>query len=111
MIVKFARQALPFLKLGEKDTPSAWDVAMSCELAYALMLEQDIKSATEALTVCMVSAKKVGTPELLQQAHQTNVWVLEAAGKRDEAQESIQFLLKQQPDDPLATPVSSTAER
>ena len=101
MIVKFARQALPSLKLGESDTPSSWDVAMSCELAYALMLEKDLKSAVVALTPCMASAKKLGNVELLQQAHQTNVWVLEAAGKHDQAQESVQFLLKQKPDDPL----------
>src|ERR1035441_1563847 len=48
----------------------------------------------------MAGAKKLGIPELLQVAHQTNVWVLDAAGKRDEAQESIDFLLKQKPDDP-----------
>jgi CHAT domain-containing protein len=101
MIVKFARQALPSLKLGENDTPSSWDVAMSCELAYALMLEKDLAAAVEALMPCMASAKKLGNVELLQQAHQTNVWVLEAAGKRAQAQESIQFLLKQKPDDPL----------
>ena len=49
----------------------------------------------------MAGAKKLGIPQLLQAAHQTNVWVLDAAGKHDEAQESIQFLLKQTPDDPL----------
>ena len=101
MIVKFVRQALPSLKLGENDTPSAWDVAISCELAYALMLEKDLAAAVEALKPCMASAKKLGNVELLQQAHQTNVWVLEAAGRRAQAQESIQFLLKQTPDDPL----------
>ena len=41
MAVKFARQALPSLKLGESETPSPWDVAMSCELATALMLEKE----------------------------------------------------------------------
>ncbi len=101
MVVKFARQALPSLGLGANDTPSQWDVAMACELAYALMVEKDVQSAVEVLTPCMAGAKKVGAPELLQHAHQTNVWVLEAAGKRDEAQESINFLLKQKPDDPL----------
>ena len=101
LAVKYARQALPSLKLGESEAPSPWDVAMSCELAMALMLEKDLKAAVEALTPCMASAKKLGNVELLQQAHQTNVWVLEAAGKRAQAQESIQFLLKQKPDDPL----------
>ena len=101
MIVKFARQALPSLKLGENDTPSPFEVAMSCELATALMLEKDLKSALEVLTACMAGAKKLGIPQLLQAANQTNVWVLDAAGKRDEARESIQFLLKQAPDDPL----------
>jgi tetratricopeptide (TPR) repeat protein len=101
MIVKFARQALPSLKLGENDTPGPFDVAMSCELATALMLEKDLKSALEVLTACMAGAKKLGIPQLLEAAHQTNVWVLDAAGKHDEAQESIQFLLKETPDDPL----------
>jgi tetratricopeptide (TPR) repeat protein len=65
------------------------------------MLEKDLKSAVEALGPCMAGAKKLNIPELLQVAHQTNVSVLEAAGKHGESQESIQFLLKQKPDDPL----------
>lgn len=97
MLVKFARQALS-LGVDENDQ---WSVAMSCELAYGLMMEKDLKSAVEVATHCMTSAKKLGIPQLLQIAHQTNVWVLEATGKREEAQESIQFLLKQKPDDPL----------
>ena len=102
MAVKFARQALPFLKLGENETPSPWDVAMSCELATALMLVKDLKSADEILRPCMAGANKLGIPQLLRVAHQTNVWVLDASGRHDEAQESIQFLLKETPDDPLA---------
>ena len=101
LAVKYARQALPSLKLAESGTPSPWHVAMSCELAMALTLERDIKAAIEAVTPCLSGAKKVGSLALLQQAHQTNVWILEAAGKHDEAQESIQFLLKNKPDDPL----------
>jgi tetratricopeptide (TPR) repeat protein len=38
---------------------------------------------------------------LLQAANQTNAWVLDAAGKREEAQESIQYLVTHQPDDPI----------
>ena len=101
MIVKFARQALPSLKLGENDSPTPFDVAMSCELATALMLEKDLKSALEILRPCMAGARKLGIPQLLHAAHQTNVWILDAAGKHNDAQESIQFLLKQMPDDPL----------
>ncbi len=101
MIVRVVSQALPYLKLGQEDSPNGWDVAMSCELAYALMLEKDLKSAVDNLTPCMTSAKKFGNATLLQQAHRINVWVLEAAGKHDLAHESIQFLLKQEPDDPL----------
>jgi tetratricopeptide (TPR) repeat protein len=101
LVVKFAKQALPSLKLGENDTPSQWDVAMACELAYALMVEKDIKSAVEVLTPCMAGAKKNGNSELLRSAHQTNVWVLEAAGRHYETHESMQFLLKQTPDEPL----------
>jgi CHAT domain-containing protein/tetratricopeptide (TPR) repeat protein len=101
MVVRFARQALPSFTVGENETPSEWGVAMSCELAYALMVEKDIRSAVEVLKLCMAGAKKLGIPALLNAAHQTNVWVLDAAGKHDEAQESIQFLLKQTPDDPV----------
>jgi CHAT domain-containing protein len=101
MIVRVVTQALPYLKLGQDDSPNGWDVAMSCELAYALMLEKDLKSAVEELTPCITSAKKFSDAVLLRQAHQINVWVLEAAGKHDQAQESIQFLLNQKPDDPL----------
>ncbi len=101
MVVKFARQALPHLKLGENDNPTRWDVAMACELAFALSVETDVKSALQVLTPCMAGAKKLGDMELLQHAHQTNVWVLDAAGRHDEAKESIDFLLDQKPDDPL----------
>jgi CHAT domain-containing protein/tetratricopeptide (TPR) repeat protein len=101
MVVEIGRQALPFLHLGANDTPTRFDVAMSCELSTALMLEKDLKSAVQVLNSCMTGAKRLAIPELLVAAHQTNVWVLEAAGKHDEAQESIQFLLKQTPDDPL----------
>jgi tetratricopeptide (TPR) repeat protein len=100
MVVKFARQALS-LKGWDSEIAGPWGVAMSCELAYALMMEKDFKSAVDAETQCMAGAKRLGIPQLLQSAHQTNVWVLDAAGKHDEAQESVQFLLKQTPDDPL----------
>ena len=101
MAVKFARRALSSRSPSENGTPTPWSVAMSCELATALMLEEDFRSADDALTPCMVGAKKLGIPQLLQAAHQTNVWVLDAEGKHQEAQDSIQFLLKQSPDDPL----------
>jgi CHAT domain-containing protein len=100
MVVKFARQAIS-LKDWEGEMMSQWGVAMSCELAYALMMEKDLKSAVEVVTQCMTGAKKLGVPQLLRAAHQTNAFVLDAAGKHDEAQESIQFLLKETPDDPL----------
>jgi tetratricopeptide (TPR) repeat protein len=103
MAVNFGLQALPSLRLGENDTPTPWDVAFSCELATALILEKEknVESALEVVRKCMAGAKKLGIPQLLQSAHQTNVWVLDAAGKHDEAQESIQFLVKYTPRDPL----------
>jgi tetratricopeptide (TPR) repeat protein len=73
MIVKLARQALPSLKLGENETPSPFEVAMSCELATALMLEKDLKSAVEVLPFCMTGAKKLGIPQLFKDAHQKNI--------------------------------------
>lgn len=100
MAVKYGRLALPSLALGASETPSPWAIAMSCELAYALMMEKDFKSAIEVVNQCMTGSKKLGTPQALRAAHQMNAAVLDAAGKHDEAQESIQFLLKETPDDP-----------
>jgi CHAT domain-containing protein len=100
LVVKFAKQLLPSPKPGENGTTNEYLVSTSCQLAYALMLEKDLKAAVERIGNCMAGAKKLGIPELLQVAHQTNVWVLDAAGKHDEAQESIDFLLKQKPDNP-----------
>ena len=65
------------------------------------MVEKDLKSALEVLTSVHGGSEEARHSELLQAAHQTNVWVLDAAGKHDEAQESIEFLLKKGPDDPL----------
>jgi CHAT domain-containing protein/tetratricopeptide (TPR) repeat protein len=100
MVVKFVTEAWPYLKLGEKDVPNAWDVAMACDLAYSLLLEKDLSSALDKLEPCISSAKKLANPGLLRTAHRINAWVLEAAGKHEQAQESIQFLLRQSPDDP-----------
>jgi len=99
MVVKFATQALPYLKLGEKDTPNTWDVSMACVLAHSLMLQKNLDAAVARLTPCMTTAKQLGNPGLLLMAHQINAWVLEAAGKHDQAQESIQFLLDHSPQD------------
>jgi CHAT domain-containing protein len=102
MAVQFARQGLLSLSRFEgSDTPSMWSVAMSCELATALLLQKDLKSAVDVVNQCMSGARKLGIPQLLRVANQTNIWVLDAAGKHDEAQESIQFLAKQTPDDPF----------
>lgn len=101
LVVKFAKQLLPSPKAGENGTTNEYLVSASCQLAYALMLEKDLTSAVETIGKCMAGAKELGIPELLQVAHQTNLWVLDAAGKHDEAQESIDFLLKQKPDDPM----------
>jgi CHAT domain-containing protein len=101
MIVKIGKQALPLLRLGENDTPTPFDVAMSCELSTAFLLEKDLRSAVETVKLCVAGAKRLGIPQLLQSANQTNVWVLDAAGMHDKAQESRQFLLTQTPDDPL----------
>ncbi len=100
MVVKFVREALPYLKLGDNDTPHTWDVTMACDLAYSLMLQKDFKSAVMGLTPCLNGATKLQDAEVLKHAHQVNVWVLEAAGEQRKAQESIQFLLTQTPDDP-----------
>jgi CHAT domain-containing protein/ATP/maltotriose-dependent transcriptional regulator MalT len=100
MVIKFAKQVLPSPQPSEIEITNEYLVSTSCQLAYALMLEKDLKAAVKSIGNCVTGAKKLGIPELLQVAHQTNVWVLDAAGKHDEAQESIDFLLKQKPDNP-----------
>ena len=100
MVVKFATVALPYLKLGEHDQPNRWDVELSCELAYSLMIQRDLDAAAEKVRLCLRSSKNLGDPDLLNLAHQTNVWVLQAIGKQSEAQESEQFLLQHTPEDP-----------
>ena len=100
MVTKFASAALPYLKLGEQDQPNSWDVKLSCSLAYSLMIQEDLDAAEEKVGLCLRSAKRLGDPRLLALAHQVNVWVLRAAGKQSEAQESEQFLLQHSPEDP-----------
>ena len=97
LLVKYARQALS-LGVNENDP---WTVAMTCELAYGLLMEKDVKSAVDVVTRCMAAANKLGNPQLLVAANQTNVWVLDAAGKHGEARDSIDFLLTRKPRDPL----------
>jgi CHAT domain-containing protein/uncharacterized protein HemY len=100
MVMKFASAALPYLKLGEQDQPNSWDVALTCELAYSLMRQGDLNGAEEKVRLCLRSATKLGDPTHLAFAHQVNVWVLRAAGKQSEAQESERFLLQNSPKDP-----------
>jgi CHAT domain-containing protein len=100
MVVKFATAAWPYLRVGKNDQPHQWDVQLACELAFSLLRQKDIHSAVERVAACLGSAQRFADPQLLAVAHQTNVWVLEAAGKRDEAQESVQFLLQHAPQDP-----------
>jgi CHAT domain-containing protein len=101
LAAQFARRGLSsFSRIMGSDAINEWSVAMSCELATSLLMQKDLKSAVEIVSQCLSGAKKLGLPQLLQIAHQTNVWVLDAAGRHDDAQESIQFLLKQASDDP-----------
>jgi CHAT domain-containing protein len=101
MVIKFASAALPYLKLGEQEQPNRWDVEITCELAYSLMIQRDLDAAAEKAGLCLRSSKRLGDPGLLTLAHQTNVWVLQAMGRQSEAEESEQFLLQHSPEDPL----------
>jgi CHAT domain-containing protein len=100
MVVKFASAALPYLKLAEQDKPNRWDVELVCELAASLMLQKNIDAALGKAGLCVQSAKKLGDPKQLGLAHETNVWVNQAAGRQAEAQESEQYLLQHSPEDP-----------
>jgi CHAT domain-containing protein/tetratricopeptide (TPR) repeat protein len=100
LVVKFATLALPQLLLEETGQPNRWDVQLSCELAVSLLLQGETQAATRRVDPCLRSAKKLGDPQLLMAAHQTKVWVLQAAGRENDAQESVQFLLQNAPQDP-----------
>jgi CHAT domain-containing protein len=90
--VKFATAALPQLKLEENDRSRLWDGQIVCTLANALLVEKNIAEATRRANTCLQVAKKINDPQLLAFAHQTNVWVSEAAGKPTEALASLLFL-------------------
>jgi len=100
MAVKFATAALPQLRLGEQDQPQMIDGQIACALANSLLLDRKVNSALQRIEPCLRVAKKLGDPRLLVLAHQTNVWILDAAGKQDQASESMQFLLQHTPADP-----------
>ncbi|MBZ5521329.1 MAG: CHAT domain-containing protein [Acidobacteriia bacterium] len=100
-VVKFATAALPFLRLGENDHPQRWDVQLACQLAASLLLQKDTARAVRQAGPCLRSAQKLNDPQLLAMAHQINVWILQAAGRQSEAQESLRFLMQHVPDDPM----------
>lgn len=100
-VVQFASAALPWLRLGDQDQPLDFDVELVCELAYAHLLQRDIESAARQAAPCLASAKKLGDQRRLAMAHQINVWILQAAGREPEAQESARFLTQYSPDDPV----------
>jgi CHAT domain-containing protein len=100
MVTRFASAALPYLKLGEQDQPDSREVRLSCNLAYSLMTQGSLDGAEEKIGLCLRSAKRLEEPKNLARAHQINVWVLRAAGKTSEAQESERFLLQHSPEDP-----------
>ncbi|HWZ44766.1 MAG TPA: CHAT domain-containing protein [Candidatus Saccharimonadales bacterium] len=100
-VVQFATAGFGYLRLADKDQPQDFDVDLICELAYAHLLQNDAKAATRQVIPCLNSAKKLGDQRRLAMAHQINIWVLQAAGRQDDAQESIHFLAQQAPDDPL----------
>jgi len=89
---RFATAALPQLKLEEKDESRLWDGQLVCTLANALLLEKNIDEAVRRAHTCLLVAKKINDPQLLAFAHQTNVWVSEAAGAPTDAMDSLQFL-------------------
>jgi len=101
MAAKYATSALPYLRLGENDKPNRWDVELVCELSVAQLLQKDLKAATQYVGPCLRSAKRFGDPQLLAIAHQSNVWVSEATGKQADAEESVRFLQRTKPTDPV----------
>jgi CHAT domain-containing protein len=99
-VVKFVTMALPQLRLGDNDQPNRWDVQLACELAGSLLMEKHLDKAVERVGPCLRSAQKLGDPQLLAVAHYTRMYVMQAAGRASEAQESARFLAQESPDDP-----------
>lgn len=97
MVVKFLSAALPSVNLQQ---PAPWDVAIVCNLALSLMQQKQQDAAIKELGPCLETAVKVGDPNLLAVAHQTNYFVLSMAGKSDGAKESAQYLLDHSAQDP-----------
>jgi len=101
LVVKYGKDTLPFLP-AEKDTPTPFAVSMYCELASAFMQEKDLKGALEFDQPCLTGAKTLGDPNILYSAHLANWWILDAAGRHEEAEVSAQYLATRSSDDPTS---------
>jgi CHAT domain-containing protein len=98
--VKYANLALPYLNIGEGKNPTPFDLAIECQLAVALLQAKDMNGAVVRAKGCLADSKKLGGADVLRNAHQVNLWVLESAERHDEAKESADFLLHQSTEDP-----------
>ena len=101
LVAKYTKQALIYFGAGDDHPINQWSVATSCELAYALAMQKEIKSASDYTASCLDGAERLSLPPLLQIAHETNIWFLSAANRPIEAEKSIQYLLTNKPNDPL----------
>jgi CHAT domain-containing protein len=101
LVAKYLQQALTSFGTWADHSPSRWSVAASCELAYAYAMETDTKTGEGPMGFCMAHAEKLGVPTILQAAHETNISFLIAAGRPRDAENSLQYILKNQPDEPL----------
>ena len=99
LVIKYATVALPIISQSNDVSPS-FSLAIHCDLAMAQMQVKDLTSAVDSANSCLALAEKIGTPEMLYVAHQTYSWVLDAAGRHDEAQKSAKYLLAHSPADP-----------
>jgi CHAT domain-containing protein/tetratricopeptide (TPR) repeat protein len=100
MVIKYATEALSFIPNSNDVPPTPFSNALYCILANAQMQQKDFKSAVDSARTCLASAEKLGDPKLLFSAHQTNSFVLDAAGRHDEAETSEAYVQTHSPTDP-----------
>ena len=68
MVVKYTRQALLYFGAGNESDQSM-EPSLLHQLAYALTMQKDMKSASDYTVSCLGGAEKLGVQTLLQILH------------------------------------------
>ena len=62
LVAKYTKQALIYFGAGDDHPINQWSVATSCELAYALAMQKEIKSASDYTASCLDGAERLSYP-------------------------------------------------